>query len=58
LFERLPALPGTKRIGNIPKSVAIKQVYSSGKKAVSQFNPEMIAAMSKKAAFNNNVNAT
>jgi len=47
LFEILPTSPGTNRIGNIPKSVAIKQVYRSGKKAVSQFNPEMTAAISK-----------
>jgi hypothetical protein len=57
LFEILLTSPGTKRTGNIPKSVAIKHVYSSGKKAVSRFNPEMAAAMSKKAAFKNKVNA-
>lgn len=58
LFEILPTAPGTNRIGNIPKRVAIKQVYRSGKKAVSEFNPEITAAVSKKAAFKNNVNAT
>jgi hypothetical protein len=58
LFEIFPTSPGTNRMGNIPKSIAIKQVYSSGKKAVSEFNPEMTAAISKKAAFKNNVNAT
>ncbi len=58
LFEILSTCPGTNRIGNMPKRLAIKHPYSRGKKAESEFNPEITADTSKKAAFNKKVNAT